>query len=250
MATGSARDYQNAGTPGELLALSSRRDRVARANARDCQRTGERKPGNVAPWPGDASQNAGSVAPWPRCRRNAGDALGTAGAIVQALRREAGRLGGWLALLSRRCAGKRAARDCWRYRPSVTAWPWGSCRRELLALSSRRGRVARENASRGTQRLPENQRTKAGKLPPWGVGRIITANASQRTPKLQGPPGNAARERRRRPGDGWRYCPSVTAWPGETPETAREPANASRETLRPGRASARTPGTAGAIVQA
>ena len=62
-------------TPGGWLALLSKRDRMARGNARDCQRTGERKQGNIAPW--------------PRFRQNAG--------------------------------------NCWRYRPGVTAWPWGSC---------------------------------------------------------------------------------------------------------------------------
>ena len=93
MATGSARDYQNAGTPGELLALSSRRDRVARANARDCQRTGERKPGNVALWPWSCQPGNSETARTPEsCRlgklagsyrrtppENAGDCQNTAG---------------------------------------------------------------------------------------------------------------------------------------------------------------------------
>jgi hypothetical protein len=127
--------------------------------------------------------------------------------------------GGWL-----------AAGDCWRYRPGVApgdlgklppreSWPDHTGerqperqrlpeRRGLLALSSRRDRMARG------MRQPEN-------WPPWGVGRIIKANASRGTLRL--PERRellALLSRRDRvalgklpPGDCWRYCPGVTAWP-------------------------------------
>jgi hypothetical protein len=128
----------------ELLALSSRRDRVARGscrpgtagriipetppeNAKDCQRTGERKPGNVAPWPGDASRGTQRL-PERRGRHR-----------------------------ERQPESCRPG-DGWRYCPGVTAWPGG------------------------TQARTPGKAT--GKTPPGEAGRIITANASRKAGRL------------------------------------------------------------------
>jgi hypothetical protein len=164
---------------------------------------------------------------------------------------------------------RRDAGDCWRYRPGVTAWPGGTppenaadCQRTSerkpeswppwgwLALLSRRDRVA------------------LGKLPPgdcWRYRPGVTAwpgdcwpdhtgERRQRTPKLQGRRGMATGSARDyqnaggRPGDCWRYCPSVTAWHGGTPP---ENAGELRDCRNAGNATGKTPpGEAGRIITA
>jgi hypothetical protein len=227
-------------------------------NAGDCQRTGERQPGNSETTgtpgsyrPGDCWRYRPGVTAWPG---------GTQAGKLAAL-------GSWPDHTGERKPGSCRPGNCWRYCPGVTAWPGGR-QPENSETTRTPEALRRAGAALGDGWPDHTGERKPGNVAPgpWRTPETARepANASRET--LRCGPGAASRgtlrlpERRGRhrerqpgscrPGDGWRYCPSVTAWPGETPETAREPANASRETLRPGRATARTPGTAGAIVQA
>jgi hypothetical protein len=180
---------------------------------------------------------------------------------------------GLLALSSRRdrvAREKLAAGDCWRYRPSVTAWPGerkpGNSETAGTPEALRRGRAATGNAARE----PANESRKAAAR---GLLAGSYRGRRQRTPKLQGrrgmagrrgllalssrrcargpggrQPGNSETTRTPgsyRPGDCWRYRPGVTAWPGGTPpenaKAARPPGGWPPEAPE----TARTPGRPG-----